>query len=193
MTDRLCLIWLAVLLAPLAACADSQPVSGNEAWEPITAAAGNAADNAVELANFAEGPAGNSVANEVAPIGVDAEEMGANRVLVRWAAAVERRDWAAARREWSQAGDASVPSEQDMARAFEDFAQIDVAPGQGRIEGAAGSIFYQVPVTITGTTRAGEPYRLEGPVTLRRANDVPGASAEALSWHISRSELKPAS
>ncbi len=193
MTDRLRLISLAALLAPLGACADSQPVSGNEAWEPITAAAGNAAGDAVQLGDIAEAPESNAVANDSAPLGAEAEEMAATRVLVRWAAAVERRDWAAARREWAQATNENSPSEQEMARDFEDYAQIDVALGQGRVEGAAGSLYYQAPVTITGTTRGGDPYRLQGQVTLRRVNDVPGASPDALSWHLSQSELKPAS
>lgn len=193
MTNRFRLTCMAALLWPLAACADSEPVSGNEAWEPITAAQGNVAADAVELANFAEAPADNAVASNAAPLGAEAEEMAATRVLVRWAAAIERRDWAAARREWGQGGETASPSEQELAQQFQDFTQIDVALGQGRVEGAAGSLYYEVPVTVTGTTRAGEPQRLEGPVTLRHVNDVPGASPEALSWHVSRSELKPAS
>lgn len=191
MTNRLRHISLALVLAPLVACADSQPVTGNEAWEAITP--DNSAAATTTSSNVAEAPADGAGGNEVAPIGLEAEEMSASRVLMRWAAAMERRDWAAARREWGPAGDTAGPSEQDMARNFEDYAQIDVAIGQGQVEGAAGSLYYQVPVTITGTTRAGEPYRLEGPVTLRRVNDVPGASPEALSWHLSRSEIKPAS
>lgn len=199
MTNRCRLISLAALLAPLAACADSQPVTGNEAWEPIAEGSRSAMGNGVmpqdimgEPASPAS-PASNAVSNDAVPLGAEAEEMAATRVVVRWAAAIERRDWAAARREWGQGDGANAPPEQEIAKQFQDFAQIDVALGQGQVEGAAGSLYYEVPVTVTGTTRAGEPYRLQGPVTLRRVNDVPGASAEALQWHVSRSELKPAS
>jgi hypothetical protein len=48
-----------------------------------------------------------------------------------------------------------------------------------------------VPVTITGLTRANKPYHLAGRLTLRRVNDVDGASPEQLRWHIERSTLQP--
>ncbi len=50
---------------------------------------------------------------------------------------------------------------------------------RGQAEGAAGSLFYTAPVTIISG-----PRRIEGEVVLKRVNDVPGASAEQLRWHI---------
>jgi hypothetical protein len=61
----------------------------------------------------------------------------------------------------------------------------------GRIEGAAGSSYIEIPVTITGTLTGGEDFRQRGTFTLRRANDVPGATPERLQWRIYKSDLRP--
>lgn len=61
----------------------------------------------------------------------------------------------------------------------------------GNTEGGAGSIYVEIPVVVTGTLRSGGPFRLEGPVSLRRVNDVDGATEAQLRWHIFSSDLKP--
>jgi hypothetical protein len=61
----------------------------------------------------------------------------------------------------------------------------------GRVEGAAGSLYVEIPVTVTGTLNGGEDFRQRGTFTLRRANDVPGATAEQLQWRIYRTDLRP--
>ena len=61
----------------------------------------------------------------------------------------------------------------------------------GRVEGAAGSLFVEIPVTVTGTLTGGEDFRQTGSFTLRRVNDVPGATPEQLQWRIYRTELRP--
>ena len=63
------------------------------------------------------------------------------------------------------------------------------APGE--TEGGAGSIYIEIPVVVTGTLRSGAPFRLAGPVSLRRVNDVDGATEAQLRWHIFSSDLKP--
>lgn len=61
----------------------------------------------------------------------------------------------------------------------------------GRTEGAAGSLYIEVPVTITGTLNGGEDFRQTGSFTLRRANEVPGATPEQLQWRIYKTDLQP--
>jgi len=39
----------------------------------------------------------------------------------------------------------------------------------------------------------GKPFRLEGEVVLRRVNDVDGATADQLRWHIAQADLKSVS
>lgn len=61
----------------------------------------------------------------------------------------------------------------------------------GRIEGAAGSSYIEIPITVAGTLASGEDFRQQGTVTLRRANEVPGATPEQLQWRIYRTDLRP--
>ena len=53
-------------------------------------------------------------------------------------------------------------------------------------EGAAGSIYITVPVTISGYVKAypEQKFSEKRIFTLKRVNDVPGASAAQLRWHI---------
>jgi hypothetical protein len=59
----------------------------------------------------------------------------------------------------------------------------------GTIEGGAGSLYYTTQVAISGSDRDGRPVRLEGPIVLRRVNDVDGAPPEQLRWHLESLEL----
>jgi hypothetical protein len=61
----------------------------------------------------------------------------------------------------------------------------------GLPEGAAGSIYVDVPLQLFGTTRTGHDFSLSGKLTLRRVNDVPGSTEEQRRWHIHSSELAP--
>jgi len=63
------------------------------------------------------------------------------------------------------------------------------APGGS--EGAAGSIYIEVPVVIHGRLKSGGELHRSGKAILRRANDVPGTTAEERRWRIDRLELSP--
>lgn len=72
------------------------------------------------------------------------------------------------------------------------YAQYNAQVGApGAIEGAAGSLFVEVPVVIYGRLQSGAELHQSGKAVLRRANDVPGATPEQLRWRIERIELKP--
>lgn len=58
-------------------------------------------------------------------------------------------------------------------------------------EGAAGSIYVDVPLQLFGETRKGQNFSLSGKLTLRRVNDVPGSTEEQRLWHIYASDLAP--
>jgi hypothetical protein len=111
--------------------------------------------------------------------------------LAYWRAAMEGHDWAAARSVFGEFGAQSGQSAEAFAAAWDKYRVVDITVGTGDQEGAAGSSFYDVPVTITGLTRASKPYHLAGQLTLRRVNDVDGATPEQLRWHIERSTLQP--
>ena len=59
----------------------------------------------------------------------------------------------------------------------------------GTVEGAAGSLVYETALTITANDAEGRPVRIEGPVVLRRVNDVAGAAPAQLRWHFSQIAL----
>jgi hypothetical protein len=76
----------------------------------------------------------------------------------------------------------------DMNRYYQYSAQVG-APGE--TEGAAGSIFITVPVQIYGRLKTGEAFHQRGDATLRRVNDVDGASERQRQWHIDKVETTP--
>jgi membrane-bound inhibitor of C-type lysozyme len=74
---------------------------------------------------------------------------------------------------------------------FDDYAEIHAQVGApGDSEGAAGSIFIEVPVVIYGRLKTGAEAHLSGKAVLRRVNDVPGSTAEQRLWHIDSLDLK---
>lgn len=116
----------------------------------------------------------------------DKGETGARNILLEWARAVERRDFARADAQWG-AGTADAKS----AKRFGDYASITVGFGDGDVEGAAGSLYYEVPLMVTGKRKVGIAVKRTGSVVVRRVNDVDGATPAQLRWHISGITLEP--
>lgn len=108
-----------------------------------------------------------------------------------WREAMEKRNWTAARGVFGEHGAQSGMTPEAFAAAWGKYRIVDVTVGPGEQDAGAGSIYYEVPVTITGLTTANKPYHLGGRLTLRRVNDVDGATPEQLRWHIERSTLRP--
>ncbi|UUR07556.1 hypothetical protein [Sphingomonas glaciei] len=110
-------------------------------------------------------------------------EKGARNILLSFARAIElkRLDTAYAllspgdRQRWSRA---------QFAAIFKDLGKITVAVPTGTTEGAAGSLYYTAPITITSTDKDGRPVRIEGEAVLRRVNDVDSATPAQLRWHF---------
>jgi hypothetical protein len=116
----------------------------------------------------------------------DKTPQAAVNVVQRYYAFIEARAYGEARRLWDRGGDASGKSKAGFA-AYRDYHGEVGAPG--RIEGAAGSSFIEVPVRISGLRADGTAFRQSATVTLRRVNDVPGSTAEQRRWHISEIDL----
>ena len=115
----------------------------------------------------------------------------ATDVVRNYYALLGRGQFAEARALWSDSGNASGLSEEQFALSmtkYQNYAAEVGAPGLP--EGAAGSIYVEVPVRVTGTVR-GEPFALEGPVTLRRCNNVPGCTPDQLQWRIAKLGMEP--
>lgn len=89
----------------------------------------------------------------------------------------------------------------DAARLRRDGVAEDLTPlatlsaqvgRPGRIEGAAGSLYVEVPVVTYGRLVSGATFFKSGKAVLRRVNDVPGSTAEQRSWRIDRIDLTSA-
>lgn len=113
-------------------------------------------------------------------------------VVRSYYSAIAAHDYGRAYRLWRDEGRASGKSLADFTRGFADTADTSVDPGTpSDPEGAAGSTYVTLPVTVQATTRSGVRQRFQGSYVLRRADDVPGASAADRSWRIDSATLKP--
>jgi hypothetical protein len=138
--------------------------------------------------------AGESVSDSDAPLDDTLPEIDVGtpeQKLQTWANSLEARDWEAARQIWGDSGATSGMTAEEFAAAYEKYATINITVDEGQEEGAAGSIYYEANVTMEGELQNGEAYRMEGPVVLKRVNDVPGSSTEQRTWHIATSDLRP--
>jgi hypothetical protein len=117
---------------------------------------------------------------------------GAANVVQTYYALLESGKYRDAWNLWSDGGKASGMSAADFAASFAKYAEYHAQIGApGRIEGAAGSLYVEVPVVVYGRLKSGEEVHMNGPVTLRRVNDVPGSTARQRQWHISASGVRP--
>jgi membrane-bound inhibitor of C-type lysozyme len=117
---------------------------------------------------------------------------GAANVVQTYFALVADRKYAEARNLWSDGGKASGMAAKDFAASFDKYESYNAEIGApGEIEGAAGSLYVEVPVVVYGKLKTGEPVNMKGEVRLRRVNDVPGSTPEQRQWHIAETELKP--
>ena len=111
-------------------------------------------------------------------------------VVRRYYSAIDARDFATA---WIQWGDNGPP-----AQAFKAFKDGFVHTRSTRVTigslepggGGAGSIYQPVPVTVDATLDDGTRQRFAGTYVVRRVNDVDGASASQLRWHLGSAELR---
>lgn len=144
---------------------------------PTTGTPGGLADdtNPVPKASFAESSA-----------------QGAANVVQTYHALLEQGRFGEARRLWDDQSRASGLSEAEFARSFERFAEYHAEIGApGRIEGAAGSLYVQVPVVVSGRRSNGREFRRSGMITLRRVNDIPGSTEEQRHWRIASDPTSP--
>lgn len=110
-------------------------------------------------------------------------------VVRRYYEAIDAGDYARAYRSWGSHGPPGQTLE-EFTRGFADTRRVRVDTGAAsRIEGAAGSRFVEVPVTIVATTALNQERRYEGTYTLRRVV-VDGAPEVDRRWHIDRGEIR---
>ena len=92
---------------------------------------------------------------------------------------------------WSDGAPDRAASAEAFARQFDRYAAYHAQIGApGPVEGAAGSLYVEVPVVIYGRLKSGAEIHESGAATLRRVNDVPGSTAAQRSWRIYKIETK---
>jgi membrane-bound inhibitor of C-type lysozyme len=116
---------------------------------------------------------------------------GAADVVQTYYAHIGEGDYQQAWRLWSDAGRASNLSPAQFIGQFDNYRSYRALIGApGAIEGAAGSLYVEVPVVIYGRRKSGAELHQSGKAVLRRINNVPGSTAEQRLWRISQIELK---
>lgn len=154
--------------APAAQPADPTPSAQAPLQPPAPGEAGGLPDDRTPVAE--------------APFTPDSAQ-GAANVLQTYYALIEQGDYDAAYALRSPSADG--PSAAEFAASFERYAEYHAQIGApSSIEGAAGSLYVEVPVQIYGRLKDGKPFSSAGTVTLRRSNDIPGATAKQRSWRI---------
>ena len=105
-------------------------------------------------------------------------------------AAIDAGDHAGAYARWADGGRASGQSPEQFAAGFATTQGVAVEIGApGRIEGAAGSRYVEIPVAVAARQADGSLRRYAGSYALRRSV-VDGATPEQQAWHIASADLR---
>jgi hypothetical protein len=119
-------------------------------------------------------------------------EPGPADVVRRYYAAIGNGEYDSAYVSWEGAGKASGQTPAQFANGFRETVRAFVSIGDSvTIEGAAGSQYATIPVTIDAVLRSGAAQRFTGTYTLRRAM-ADGATAEQRRWRIYSAHLENA-
>lgn len=114
----------------------------------------------------------------------------AEAVLRAYYDAIAARRYESAYGLWWNAGGASNQTFDQFRDGFAETAGVEATiEAPGRVEGAAGSRYVDVPVTIRARTRDGESQCFTGSYTLRRS-EVDGAGEEQRRWHIYSASMR---
>lgn len=103
--------------------------------------------------------------------------------------AINRHEYA---RAWSYFGEAKPAADFDaFVKGYEGTESVEIETGAASEEGAAGSVYFNLPVAIHSTAKDGKEQVFAGCYTLRRVNaDIQEPPFNPL--HIDKGELKPA-
>lgn len=108
----------------------------------------------------------------------------AGQVVQSLGALIEQKRFREAADLWADSKAASAFTDR-----FDKYREIHAQVGKpGATEGAAGSIYITVPISLYGTTATGTPFKCGGEATLRRVNDVPGSTESQRRWRITAIE-----
>jgi hypothetical protein len=174
-------LWSVAMLASSLACSGESPRS-------VASAERDTSLPAVTIDTGAP-PTGDRVDRGVPAAGEDDidPEMGMPgelAVLKRYFSAINERRFHDAYVMWEDRGAASGISFEEFAHGYDGTRSTSVIIGRpGSIEGAVGSRYIDVPVTINAVTVDGKRQHYHGSIVLRRVV-VPGADTADRRWHL---------
>ena len=126
-----------------------------------------------------------SPASSIQTAGARSPQHEAVQVIRDYYRAIDRRDYEQAYLAWDDKGAASYQSFEQFKQGFVNTKSTAVEIGESSdADGAAGSSYIQIPVTVTATTTNGTPQQFHGSYVLRRVNDVPSSTLEQRRWHL---------
>ncbi|HEY9640562.1 MAG TPA: hypothetical protein V6C57_08760 [Coleofasciculaceae cyanobacterium] len=182
-----------VLLASAMTACSAPPIqpSENTATSPI-ASSPTLSPTALPQSTFS--PTALPVSPRQSAASLEPMQQAAVQVIQDYYNAIAHRNYKQAYLAWDGEGAASQQSFEQFKQGFADTASTAVAVGEpGRLDGAAGSSYIEIPVTVTATTTAGTQQRFRGSYVLRRVNDVPGSTVEQRQWHLYSANITPVS
>ncbi len=116
--------------------------------------------------------------------------MAARGVVETYYTALDRGAFRSAYELWAGNGRASGKSYAHFRDGFAATARTRVVTRTATGgDAGAGSIYVDVPVDIYATLKNGRRQHFQGRYTLRRVNDVDGATPAQLHWHIASASL----
>jgi hypothetical protein len=131
----------------------------------------------------------NATVAEAPPAEPDKTQQGAVAAADAYLDLLRAGDYARAWGVWP--GPDGGVSQDDFVQRYARYSSYDAKLGApGLMEGAAGSIYLEIPVTVTAALKSGGTEQLAGTVVMRRVNDVDGSTLAQRTWHINSIELK---
>jgi hypothetical protein len=101
---------------------------------------------------------------------VESDQQSAVQVIQDYYGAINRQDYQQAYLLWDEEGAASQQSFEQFKQGFANTESTTVTTGEpGNVEGAAGSVYVEIPVTITAVTRSGTQEQFHGGYALRQS------------------------
>ena len=108
------------------------------------------------------------------------------RVLQAYYQAIDEANYPRAYSYWENNGQASQQSYSVFVHGFAETDKVALKIGQARINGAAGSVYTEVPVVVLGQQRDGSRKSYCGNYRLRRANVPP---FDTFGWRINSASI----
>ncbi len=176
-----------LVIAAVAACAKPAPEQpGASALASSAAQAAAASAQAMPSTSPTSSPAAPPAVPPIAPLERPSESRDPAKVVIAWAKTMTLKQWGSAYLYWGDHGARSGLTPAQFAAKWGKLANPEFELHPGTTEGGAGSLYYTAPIVLIDGQR-----QVPGEIVLRRVNDVDGASAEQLRWHIESLTIKP--